>query len=158
MTVKIEELVDSGDHALKLMKRILDSTEVDEFGCWEWLDGKKSTGYGVLSIKQTQVMAHRVAYTLWNGVIPEGEVVMHLCDNPACACPDHLVAGTQADNVHDMMDKGRGRFAKLHEHAVRAIRADTRKQVDIAAEYDVSAPQISKIKSGKQWNWVSEAA
>lgn len=75
--------------------------------CWLWL-GSKHKGYGQLTINDKLVRAHRVAYEVWVGPLagPE-EVVRHTCDTPSCINPEHLVRGTQADNVQDMWDRGR---------------------------------------------------
>lgn len=53
------------------------------------------------------VYAHRFSYALAFGNIPDEIVICHRCDNPACVRPDHLFAGTQKDNLHDMTVKGR---------------------------------------------------
>ncbi len=63
-------------------------------GCWFWL-GALSRGYG--SLKNAR--AHRVAYEMTIGPIPEGLVIDHLCRVTSCVNPDHLEAVTQAENV-----------------------------------------------------------
>lgn len=56
----------------------------------------------------TRTWAHRCAWRLWRGPIPEGKLVLHHCDNPRCINPDHLYLGTDADNVRDREARGRG--------------------------------------------------
>lgn len=51
--------------------------------------------------------AHRLMWEEVNGPIPHGMCVLHRCDNPPCIRPDHLFLGTKADNVRDMIAKGR---------------------------------------------------
>ena len=70
------------------------------------IDGVRHTEH------ERAMLAHRVSWLLYRGPIPpsdaaHGTVVMHQCDNPACVNPHHLMLGTQADNVRDMIDKGR---------------------------------------------------
>lgn len=77
-------------------------------GCWEWQGALTTSGYGQLTYRQRRYMAHRRAWEEWHQrEIPVGLVVMHLCDNPRCIRPDHLQLGTDADNVHDAIRKGR---------------------------------------------------
>ena len=86
-------------------------------GCWEWAAGRITdprgkSGYGNFYIgakdgKKIEAVAHRVAWELTNGAIPEGLKVLHECDNPGCVRPDHLFLGTQKDNIADMISKGR---------------------------------------------------
>jgi HNH endonuclease len=67
-----------------------------------------SNGYGLVAAATTgRRLAHRVAYEQANGPIPKGMIVMHTCDTRACINPDHLVLGTQGDNMQDMAAKGR---------------------------------------------------
>ncbi|MBN1837885.1 MAG: HNH endonuclease [Spirochaetales bacterium] len=81
--------------------------------CWPWT-GAKTKGYGSLRVGDHAVYAHRLAYELTYGPIPEGRgfhgtVAMHTCDNPACCNPGHIVIGTQEENLRDMSAKCRGR-------------------------------------------------
>lgn len=79
-------------------------------GCWMWRGAKHRSGHGHFNAGSGGYMlAHRFAYEQLVGPIPEGMVLCHRCDTPACVRPDHLFVGTQADNVADMMTKARGR-------------------------------------------------
>ncbi|MDN7354608.1 HNH endonuclease signature motif containing protein [Acetobacter senegalensis] len=64
-------------------------------------------GHGVIWDNGKMVLAHHVAFRAKYGPIQEGMVVMHLCDNPACCNPDHMALGTQKENTHDSVLKGR---------------------------------------------------
>lgn len=76
-------------------------------GCWLWAAATDKDGYGRFSVGRQMVLAHRLAFELANGVVPGGLVVRHTCDNPPCCRPDHLIVGTQLDNVRDMHERGR---------------------------------------------------
>lgn len=75
----------------------------EETGCLNWLKAINSDGYGSYINRR----AHRVAWELFKGTIPEGLCVLHQCDNPSCCNVDHLFLGTNADNSRDMVNKGR---------------------------------------------------
>ena len=79
--------------------------------CWEFHGARLREGYGQLKFRGDDLHAHRVAYELANGSIPEGLHVLHHCDNPPCCNPRHLYAGTNADNVADRV----ARMAGLRE-------------------------------------------
>jgi hypothetical protein len=81
------------------------------FGCWPWLGNCNKDGYGRISLRRgVIILAHRYAFEKYVGPIPEGQRLLHSCDNPPCCNPAHLSVGTQADNVADMIAKGRARF------------------------------------------------
>ena len=84
-------------------------SKVDKSGeCWLWLGSKGPDGYGYLGTGTSKsARAHRVAYWVVYGSIPNGQFVLHHCDNPSCVRPDHLFLGTQQDNMNDMVNKGR---------------------------------------------------
>jgi len=137
-------------------------TFVDRRGpdeCWEW---KKSLteGYGNATINKTGMRAHRAAWVLTTGEIPDGLWVLHKCDNRKCCNPAHLFLGTRQDNLNDMFAKGRNQRgemcpnAKLTAEKVRSIRALIANGMgnrEIAAVYGVSHATISDIRCGATW-------
>lgn len=89
--------------------RFWECVEVSD-GCWEWTGGKDSHGYGHLRADnwRKKVGAHRFSYELHFGPIGAGLEILHQCDNPGCVRPDHLKVGTHADNMREMVARGRG--------------------------------------------------
>jgi hypothetical protein len=136
-------------------------------GCWEWNRYRKPNGYGQFTlVKGRFVGAHTVSFALTNGPIAAGQVICHHCDNPPCVRPDHLFAGTQSDNAHDMFTKGRTvrssgtdrANAVLTEEAVRHIRAASRYRGlirDLASEYGVSPHTIRMVRLVRKWVHIS---
>jgi len=136
--------------------------------CWPWGGGKIRTGYGHLKVKGRTVLAHRVAYEVWAGPIPEGKHVLHNCpggDNPACCNPAHLWLGTQADNMKDMSRKGRVRGAAALKgeahHSARINDAAARELIrmyaggghtfrQLGALFGISRQQAHRIVRGQR--------
>ena len=84
----------------------------DENGCEVWTGELNEKGYGRRRFRDGKNRRiHRVVWELRNGPIPDGLLVCHRCDNPPCCNPEHLFLGTHADNVLDMMAKGRRKDA-----------------------------------------------
>jgi hypothetical protein len=75
--------------------------------CWECRSRIKKSRYGTFSYKDISYSAHRVAYFLTHGPIPDDLCVLHDCDNPPCCNPDHLWVGTHKDNAIDKVMKDR---------------------------------------------------
>lgn len=91
--------------------------------CWLWIGSTDPGGYGraKLSIngKREVESSHRLAWRHHHGDIPVGGCVLHRCDNRRCCNPGHLFLGTQADNVNDMIAKGRHNFVLTRANAAR---------------------------------------
>lgn len=86
--------------------------------CWPWIGYLAPNGYGRFTVATDQRArkAHRVAYELAVGPIPDGLLVRHSCDNPPCCNPTHLSVGTQVDNMRDARDRGRVADPSLTRH------------------------------------------
>jgi hypothetical protein len=130
-------------------------------GCWLWAGSlNRAGGYGrfakyVLGSHASTVGAHRFSYILAHGEIPDGLVVRHTCDTPACVNPSHLVLGTQQDNVQDQIDRGRKAIgeragcATLSDKDVQLIRQSYLEggisQSEIARCFGVDKRTINRI-------------
>lgn len=79
-------------------------------GCLVFEGARNADGYGLLGVDNVARLAHRLAYECAFGPIPEGAVVRHSCDVPACINPEHLDVGVVRDNVADSIE--RDRFAR----------------------------------------------
>lgn len=139
----------------------VDKTDADK--CWEWNGPRKPTGYGRSSYLGATINAHRVAWMLTYGTIPDGQHVLHRCDNPPCCNPDHLFIGTHQDNMADRTAKFSGKRgedhfrAKLTELDVLEIRKLYKPKTagvgyrSLAKRFGVSGMNIRNILSGKIW-------
>lgn len=119
--------------------------------CWDWRRGQHAGGYGRFRLENKTVSAHRHAYAVTKGAIPEGMDVCHTCDRPVCCNPGHLFIGTTADNMRDCAIKGRR--AKLSHEAIRDIRASDRGGIPhktIAEKHGITVGAISNIATGKR--------
>jgi hypothetical protein len=150
-------------------------SKVDKSGgddaCWLWTASSNVWGYGEFRLTDSNrnVRAHRYSYELAYGPVPEGKIVCHDCpdgDNPLCVNPRHLWAGTDEENNHDMIAKGRARhvrgedvsLARLTEEHVRQIRQRHAEgpvnSVALAREYGVSKATILRVIHRQTWQHV----
>lgn len=141
--------------------------------CWIWTGYIHWKGYGQFSVsaqKRTR-RAHRVAYEIKYGKIPDGAFVCHKCDNRSCCNPAHLFLGSPQDNTSDMIIKGRQsqgeyhslrtprgeahRNHKLTRETVESIRkryeSGGTSQRSLAAEFNVSKTLIANILHKRAW-------
>lgn len=133
----------------------------DPSGCWLWT-GSMSRNYGQIGRHGRPLLAHRAAWELAHGDIPNGLYVLHRCDNGRCVNPAHLFLGTQRDNIRDMVAKGRDRFtgerayqAILTTEQVRTIRCSTESARAIAKRLGVAFQTISDVRRRKNWKHVT---
>jgi hypothetical protein len=137
--------------------------------CWEWQGAKDPSGYGRVKVGDGTKLAHRVAWELTSGPVPDDLFVLHHCDNPSCCRPDHLFLGTNQDNMTDMVAKGRYKarhnlpngerqhLAKLTEEQVRLMRSlhPGRTATSLAHEFGVSVATACKVIRHETWRHVT---
>lgn len=134
--------------------------------CLVWFGNKDSNGYGRIRYGGVaNYPAHRLNYELLHGPIPDGLVLRHSCDNPACINVAHLDPGTQKQNIADKYERGRANHATGENHGRAKL---TREQVDairqryvpgkkgcgthaLAKEFGVAQSTLRAIVSGEHW-------
>lgn len=96
-------------------QRFLEKVEREPGGCHVWTAYVRPSGYGMFGIGRRVHYAHRVAYELFVGPIPEGLQIDHLCRNRRCVNPMHLEPVTHRENGR------RGKWSRkthcVHGHA-----------------------------------------
>jgi len=130
--------------------------------CHVWTGSLCSTGYGRLSYKHVyEILAHRLAWVLRHGPIPEDGQVLHECDNPPCV--RHLFLGSHQDNMTDKTVKGRqargvgaGRnkvtgLVDADVIEIRRLRVRGATLEELAKMYDVTLSTIGAIVRNKTW-------
>jgi hypothetical protein len=142
--------------------------------CWPWLLNKTRTSYGLLSAggrvgRKRSFSAHRAAYMLAHGGVPDELNVCHSCDNPPCCNPAHLWLGTHEQNMADSRVKGRmaatrargeaNGFSKLTAEKVREMRRRYAEgsvtQAQLARDYGISPANVSLVVNRLRWKEVA---
>ena len=134
--------------------------------CWEFIGYRNRDGYGMVQRKKRKVFAHRIAYCItMSQEIPQGTIIRHKCDNAACCNPDHLIAGSQKDNVNDMIERDRhvlGDRSKLTAYEATIIKAAANDMIskgkplstvakELSVAHNVGPGMIERIVRGKVW-------
>lgn len=129
--------------------------------CWIWTGSINSAGYGTVSLNGESHLVHRLSWDLFRSEPIGSKFVLHICDVKTCVNPSHLFSGSQAENIADMIRKGRKRNAgakgtkhhrcKLTEQDVRLIRDSGQKWADIAKQFEISVGNVAMIRSRKSW-------
>lgn len=140
-------------------------TVLAQNGCTEWTGSFSKAGkagYGLFIREGVRSYAHRFAYERSGRALLAGMSVLHACDNPKCVNPEHLFAGTQADNMKDMASKGRGTSAKgaaNHKSRLTAadvieIRNSSAPHAELGRKFGVSAQSVHSVRTGRTWSHV----
>ena len=111
----LESLAKKSDALPSLAERYWSRVaKAGEDECWEWQGARTDRGYGAIRDNGKQRSTTHVAWFLKHGEWPNdlGLWVLHKCDNPPCVNPAHLFLGTHKMNMRDMIEKGRGSYAR----------------------------------------------
>lgn len=124
-------------------------------GCWEWLGSLNNYGYGRMRHQDKFLKASHVSYELYVGPVPKGKLLRHTCDNRSCVNPDHLLPGTHADNMRDMVERGRWRQGNS-KHPIKLLTLEEQSQIlssnksnlSLSKLWGISSQRVKRIKEG----------
>lgn len=133
--------------------------------CWTWTASKMNSGYGQFSIAGTMRQAHRAAYELLVGPIPQGMLILHDCDNKLCVNPAHLRIGTHSENIKDAYARRlrskpdvsgekhpRASITKTDAKRMRLLRESGLTVTAIAALFGVKRSLVSDVVTNRSWS------
>lgn len=111
-----------GPAVIAILKSRCSIDPEDPGACWLWT-GAVRAGYGYIGRKETNRLAHRVAWEAARSFTQEigGLSVHHTCGIRLCVNPQHLVLATHAENTAEML--GRRAYVKRIADLENALRA-----------------------------------
>lgn len=148
--------------------------------CWLWRGSVQNGGYGIVRFVHEGCLyvlrAHRAAFVLAHGRSPQpGLVLRHTCDSKLCVRPEHLLEGTQSDNVADRHARGRDQRGASHYNAklteaqvleirrraqageracCSKVRTGTGWACCLSHTFRITGQYVSRIKNGHCWRWL----
>jgi hypothetical protein len=135
----------------------------NENDCHEWTGTLFKTGYGIFAYQGCNKLAHRMSWFFEKGILPNG-ILLHSCDNRKCVNISHLKEGTQYENIHDMIAKGRRVMSYSENNGVARLTYDQAQEIRnryktgkvsqliLAVEYNVNQSVISRVIGNKIYN------
>jgi len=142
---------------------------------WIWIGAQNGNGYGIFYFRGRNQCAHRVSLILSGVRIPKGFEALHKCDIKLCVKPDCLFIGTQMDNIHDMISKGRQAIGLKLNHPpqdgennhnakltysrvceIKKLLSSGARQCEIMKAFGVSRANVWAIAHGKSWSFAKE--
>lgn len=120
--------------------------------CWLWLGSIDQKGYGRFAMGGGRDWrAHRVAYQIVHGAVPDGLHVLHSCDNPACVNPRHLSADTNHVNREQAWERDRHwTVRKITPADLVEIKKSALPHSVLAEQYGLHQSEISRLRSGRR--------
>lgn len=130
--------------------------------CWLWQGQTDKDGYGIAWVGEKKEAAHRVAYKLLVGPIFPEQVSRHQCQTKNCCNPDHVIMGTQKENIEDMDRMGKRPAynpRRLTEDEVRAIRKmywyDLMTKPEICKSTGLGDVLVGRLVAGRSYKEVA---
>jgi len=137
--------------------------------CWEWSGahglGTRGEYRARVRVAQKDYYVHRIVYSLYTGYeLQEKDVVRHMCDNSWCCNPYHMLIGTQADNVQDMLERERVGIKLFHikrimqmfevgctaEYICEKMKQGYNMQLDVSV---IRKIRLRKVYKHVEWPW-----
>lgn len=119
--------------------------------CWKWTASCDGAGRPQFNQRngsqQKNTTAARWAFEHFKHPLSAGKTVNHLCDNHLCVSPDHLVDGTQQENMQDCIAKGRHTTGKPLTKLNKAVElsANGSSLNDIADALNIPTYEVERL-------------